>query len=211
MFSTNNTVVTTAGPEDSDDEDELLKQYVVKKQKEKFEKSKMSKKAQKRYNKKLGIEGSDDEDDEPIFEDEEMDGKKRKRKETDTSSMKFSKVIDSLQDDTDVHTTSGDSLKSSRSIKKALSEKRKHQTKLSHMKHGDKIAKEEKLQSAMTKIVKGRDDSDVKVLQSKLKRQQDMKKKKQKPNSKKRAGFEGKSSGKINDLQNLQKLKQKVR
>ena len=216
--------------ESDEEDDELLKHFAAKKQK--YEKSKMSKLAKKRYKNKLAIESDEDEDSDDdensnIFNEDHDDSsensKKRKRKDDkdSNSSMKFSKVVDVFDDgEADSDEPSSSSRNSKKQIKKAISEKLKHQSKLSHMKHGDKIAKEEKMQSAMTKIVKGRDDNDVRVLQSKLKKQEQLAKRKQKQkkqqtnsssSERKRAGFEGRSNGKINDIQNLQKLKQKVR
>jgi len=217
MFSSTNSNISLKSEEDSDDE--LFEQLA--KRQGKFEVTKMSKKAKRRYNKKLGIESDEDDDDESIFDDEEEDpsSKKRKRKDSDeiTSGMKFSKVVDSYDEiEEEEHSTS---MKSTKKIKRAISDKLKHQSKLNHMKGGDKLHKEEKMQAAMTKAVKGRDENDLRVLQSKLKKQESAsKKKKQKQKEekknekpKKRAGFEGRNSGTINNLQNLQKLKQKVR
>ncbi|KAG2387351.1 hypothetical protein C9374_001683 [Naegleria lovaniensis] len=208
--------------ESDEEDDEILKHFAAKKQK--YEKSKMSKLAKKRYKNKLAIESDDEDDSEDedlIFNDDASENsKKRKRKDdNDSNAMKFSKVVDVFDDGAESDEPSS-SRNSKKQIKKAISEKLKHQSKLSHMKHGDKIAKEEKMQSAMTKIVKGRDDNDVRVLQSKLKKQEQLAKRKQKQkkqqtnstnSERKRAGFEGRSNGKINDIQNLQKLKQKVR
>ncbi|KAL9642108.1 hypothetical protein ABK040_007114 [Willaertia magna] len=195
---------------------------------------KPSKKSVKRFNKKLGIENDDSGDeDEPVFEEENK--KKRKiveeeeePKVTSKSSFSFSKLNEGETfDDDDEDSHSKSSLKRPNKARKLISEKLKNQKKLSKKKNGEKLLQDEKLKSAMVKMVKGRDNEDIRVLQANLKKhdhkmkkkiegqkekkkeqQQNKSNDKQKKQPKKRAGFEGRS-GKINAAKNINKLKTK--